>query len=69
MLGLMRSVAAWVVARLSIRSERGASALEYGILASLIAAAIVVAVALLGNSSKGNYDCTVESIQAHAKNC
>jgi pilus assembly protein Flp/PilA len=34
----------------SVRSERGASAVEYGLLVALIAIAIIVAVTLLGGT-------------------
>ena len=47
----------------------GASAVEYAILAGFIAAVIVVAVAFLGQASKGNYDCTEASIDAGSNQC
>ena len=44
----MRDVAKTVAYWLSIKSERGVTAIEYGLLASLIAVAIVTAVTLVG---------------------
>jgi pilus assembly protein Flp/PilA len=43
-------------------SERGASAVEYGLLVALIAIIIIVAVTLLGNNLKGIFNKTATSI-------
>ena len=43
---ISKSVAGW----LSIESERGVTAIEYGLLASLIALAIIVGATLLGTN-------------------
>ena len=43
---ISKSVASW----LSIESERGVTAIEYGLIASLIALAIITAVTLLGTN-------------------
>jgi pilus assembly protein Flp/PilA len=43
---MSRTVARW----LSIESERGVTAIEYGLIASLIAVVIIVAVALIGTN-------------------
>ncbi|MDT7710976.1 MAG: pilus assembly protein Flp/PilA [Pseudonocardiales bacterium] len=42
--------------------ERGASAVEYGLLVALIAIAIIVAVSLLGTNLSGIFDKTANSI-------
>jgi pilus assembly protein Flp/PilA len=47
--------AGWVTARLNIKSERGATAVEYGIMVSLIAAVIVGAVLLLGQKTNTSF--------------
>jgi len=44
----MRSLSRMVVGWLSITSESGVTAVEYGLIASLIALAIIVGVTLLG---------------------
>jgi len=43
---MSRTVARW----LSIESEKGVTAIEYGLIASLIAVVIIVAVALIGTN-------------------
>ncbi len=43
---ISKSVASW----LSIESERGVTAIEYGLIASLIALAIIAAVTLVGTN-------------------
>jgi pilus assembly protein Flp/PilA len=42
--------------------RRGVTALEYGLIASLIAAAIVTAVALLGTKLTGTFDAIATKI-------
>ena len=42
--------------------ERGASAVEYGLLVALIAIIIIVAVTLLGNNLSGIFNKTANSI-------
>lgn len=60
---------AWVTSRLNIRSERGATAVEYGLMVALIAAVIIGAVVVLGQNAKNTFDCTSNSIAAKANNC
>jgi pilus assembly protein Flp/PilA len=45
-----------------IRTERGASAVEYGLLVALIAVIIIVAVTLLGNNLSSIFSNTATSI-------
>lgn len=45
----------WWQARSRARDERGATAVEYGLLAALIAGAIIVTVAALGDPVAGLY--------------
>jgi pilus assembly protein Flp/PilA len=47
-----------------VRSERGASAVEYGLLVALIAIIIIVAVTLLGNNLSGVFDKAANSIKS-----
>ena len=44
------------------KSERGASAVEYGLLVALIAIIIIVAVSLLGGNLSSIFDKTANSI-------
>jgi pilus assembly protein Flp/PilA len=44
----MRQVSRTVAGWLSIKSERGVTAIEYGLIASLVALAIIVGLTLLG---------------------
>lgn len=44
----MRMIADYIAARLSITSEKGVTAIEYGLIAALIAVAIIAAVTLIG---------------------
>ena len=46
----MRRISKTVAGWLSIESERGVTAIEYGLLASLIALAIIVGATLLGTN-------------------
>jgi Flp pilus assembly pilin Flp len=55
--------------RLMPADERGASAVEYSILVSLIAVAIILGALFLGTSTNDNYVCTKDSIVANANQC
>jgi pilus assembly protein Flp/PilA len=56
-LGNLRALAASAVARLGIRDERGATAVEYGIMVALIAAVIILAVVFLGQRTSQTFSC------------
>jgi pilus assembly protein Flp/PilA len=58
LLSVGRSVASWSVARFNVRSERGATAVEYGIMIALIAAVIILAVIFLGQRTSQTFSCT-----------
>ena len=45
-----------------LRLERGASAVEYGIMIVLIAAVVIVAVSVLGDRTSSSFDCTHRTI-------
>ena len=64
MLRSIRNTASWLSARLDIRSARGATAVEYGIMVALIAAVIIVAVVFLGNKTSSTFSCTASNISA-----
>lgn len=69
LVGFTRTLASWVVARMNIKSERGATAVEYGLMVALIAAVIIAAVALLGRNTSDTFQCTADSVAARADNC
>lgn len=55
----------WVEAFLATRfgrDERGATAVEYGLMVALIAGVIVVAVSLLGERLQGAFDGVADSM-------
>ena len=52
----MRNLAKDVTGWLSLDSERGVTAIEYGLIASLIAVAIIVAVTLVGTNLSGLFN-------------
>ena len=57
------------VFRARIRDERGATAVEYGALVSLVAAVIVMAVMALGQSTSNNLDCSGQSVATRTNAC
>lgn len=72
MSGLITSIrftGSWLAARLDVRSERGATAVEYGLMVALIAAVIIGAVVFLGQQTQGAFNCTATSVQNRAAAC
>src|SRR5438270_206907 len=59
LLGVQRK---WFEARLNLKSERGATAVEYGIMVALIAAVIIAAVVFLGQQTSSTFSCTASAI-------
>lgn len=55
--GITGQISRWLVARLDVRGERGATAVEYGVILVLIAAAIVVAASFLGRETDASFRC------------
>jgi pilus assembly protein Flp/PilA len=53
-----RATAALLVARLPIKSERGATAVEYAVMVALIAAVIILAVVFLGRTASSTFSKT-----------
>jgi pilus assembly protein Flp/PilA len=60
----MRNTCKYVVRMLGIRSEAGVTAIEYGLIAGLIAVAIISAVSLVGT----NLSSTFNNIAGHLTN-
>lgn len=56
-------------ARARLGAARGATAVEYAILAGAIAAVIVVAVFLLGQATNEDFDCAGRSWRALSNQC
>ena len=52
----------WVTTRLNLKSERGATAVEYGIMVALIAAVIILAVVFLGQRTSATFSCSGQAI-------
>jgi pilus assembly protein Flp/PilA len=69
LLKVFRHAGRWTTARLGVKSDRGASAVEYAIMMAMIAAVIIVAVVYLGNTTSGTFSCTAESIASHTEAC
>lgn len=66
---LARQTAQWVVARIGMRSERGATAVEYGLMIALIAAVIILAVFFIGKETSKTFSCTAVEIAAKDERC
>jgi pilus assembly protein Flp/PilA len=54
MLQIITSLQSWIATRSS--DERGATAVEYGLMVALIAVAIIIAVTLLGDNLSSLFD-------------
>jgi len=52
----------WLRSRLTPASERGATAVEYGVVACFICAVIVIAVFFLGQSTNHSLGCSGQTI-------
>ena len=65
----IRGLPRYAVARLDIRTERGASAVEYGLLVFLVAATIILAVVFLGRQTSGTFSCAMRSVQTNTAAC
>ena len=68
-MGLARLAGTWIAAHLNLKSERGATAVEYGIMVALIAAVIIIAVIFLGRETSRTFSCTADSISNSANSC
>jgi len=64
MISVSRLFGSWLTARLQIRSERGATAVEYGIMVALIAAVIILAVVFLGQRTSETFSCSAQAISS-----
>ena len=67
----LQILSTWLTARFNVKSERGATAVEYGVMVALIAAVIIVAVVFLGNKTSSTFSCTASNVGAgsNAQGC
>jgi Flp pilus assembly pilin Flp len=56
----------WLRSRVTLAGERGATAVEYSIVACFIAAVIVIAVLFLGQSTNHSLGCSGQTIAAQS---
>jgi pilus assembly protein Flp/PilA len=68
-LAMVELTKAWVTSRVNVKSERGATAVEYGLMVALIAAVIIAAVVFLGQQTRDTFDCTAQSVAGRSPNC
>ncbi len=59
---MLKHLTKFQVALFHAKDERGATAVEYGLLVSLIAVAIIVVVTLLGTSLSDKFQSVVDAI-------
>ena len=65
----VRFVSALIARRLSVTSERGATAVEYAVMVALIAAVIILAVIFLGRTASSTFSCTAQTVSTQAGGC
>jgi pilus assembly protein Flp/PilA len=58
----LRNAVSYAVARMNLRSERGATAVEYGLMVMLVATVIMLAVVFLGQRTSGTFSCTARAV-------
>lgn len=64
-----RLASVWLTARMNLKSEQGATAVEYGIMVALIAAVIILAVIFLGQKTSSTFSCTGQVISDKSGSC
>jgi pilus assembly protein Flp/PilA len=69
LVGLAKAMGTWLAARIDVRSDRGASAVEYAIMVAMIAAVIILAVVFLGQKTSDTFSCTASSLQSKTNAC
>ena len=69
MVTVLGPIRRWVAARTNLTSERGATAVEYGLMVALIAAVIIIAVIFLGRQTSRTFSCTAQTISSSASAC
>jgi pilus assembly protein Flp/PilA len=56
-------VTAWIITRAGIKSDKGASLVEYALLVALIAVVCIAAVTLLGKSASSKFSSVASAIK------
>jgi pilus assembly protein Flp/PilA len=64
----VRGTSSLVVFRRLLRSERGATAIEYGLIAALISVVIIAALSLTGNSLKKVFNNVASTLSSSVGN-
>jgi pilus assembly protein Flp/PilA len=59
----MQNIVDYIAAKLSITSERGVTAIEYGLIAALVAVAIVGVVTLVGSKLTNTFNTVANSLK------
>lgn len=59
---VFRDLARFAAARVNLKSERGATAVEYGLMVMLIAATVLLAVVFLGQRTSSTFSCTASAV-------
>jgi pilus assembly protein Flp/PilA len=67
--GLVNAMGSWLAARLDVRPDRGASAVEYAIMVAMIAAVIILAVVFLGQKTSSTFSCTATIMVTNTGAC
>ena len=62
MLNSFHYASAWIIARSGIKSDRGASLVEYALLVALIAVVCIAAVTVLGKNASTKFSSVAEAI-------
>lgn len=58
----MRNIARYMAAKLSINNPKGVTAIEYGLIAALIAVVIITAVTLVGERLTNTFNTIANSL-------
>jgi pilus assembly protein Flp/PilA len=57
-----RFAGTWFATRLNVKSDRGATAVEYAVMVALIAAVIILAVIFLGRTASETFSHTADCV-------
>lgn len=66
---IARYASTWLEVRLGIKTERGATAVEYAVMVALIAAVIILAVIFLGRTASKTFSKTGECVSTSGVTC
>jgi pilus assembly protein Flp/PilA len=66
---IMRRAYGRLSARVALPGERGATAVEYGLMVALIAVVIIASVIFLGAQTRDSFDCSAEMVRQRGAVC